>query len=63
MFEHARMSSTMLGQIALYPPRASTTAEHVDQLFFFLLGVTMAAGLLVAILMIAFAIQLSAPAR
>ncbi len=47
----------MLAQIALYPPRASTTADSVDQLFFFLLGVTMAVGLLVAILLIGFAVQ------
>src|SRR5579884_1205196 len=55
--EYGTMNGNLLAQIALYPQRASTTADQIDTLFFFLLGVTMAAGLLVCILMGVFAIQ------
>lgn len=57
MFEQSTSPGALLGQIALFPPRASTTATQVDTLFFFLLGVTMAVGLLVAVLMLVFCIQ------
>ena len=40
-----------------FPEQASTTAEQVDALFFFLLGVTGVVGLLVAVLLIYFAVR------
>lgn len=47
----------MFAEIALYPARASTTAEYVDTFFFFLLGITGVMGLLVAVLMIYFSVK------
>ncbi len=47
----------MFAEIALYPARASTTADYVDTFFFFLLGITGAVGLLVAGLMIYFSVK------
>jgi cytochrome c oxidase subunit 2 len=40
-----------------FPPEASTTAEHVDHLVYFLLSVTGAVGLLVAFLLIYFCVR------
>lgn len=47
----------MFAEIALYPKAASTTAEQVDYLFFFLLTVCGAVTLLVAFLLIFFAVK------
>jgi cytochrome c oxidase subunit 2 len=47
----------MIGQIALYPQEASSTAPQVDLLFLFLVSVCSAVGLLVAFLMIFFCIR------
>jgi cytochrome c oxidase subunit 2 len=47
----------MLGEIALYPPRASTTADYVDTLLYFLLAICGAVGLLVAFLLIFFSVR------
>jgi cytochrome c oxidase subunit 2 len=47
----------MFADIALYPEQASTTATHVDRLFYFLTGVTGSVGLLVAVLLIYFSIR------
>lgn len=46
----------MLAEIALWPRQASTTAEHVDRLFYFLASVCGAVGLLVAFLLIFFSV-------
>jgi cytochrome c oxidase subunit 2 len=47
----------MIGQIALYPQEASSTAPQVDLLFLFLVSVCSAVGLLVAFLMVFFCIR------
>ena len=47
----------MLAQITFFPHEASTTAHSVDLLLYFLLGVTGFVGLLVAVLLISFAIR------
>src|SRR5438270_695130 len=47
----------MLADIALYPAQASTTANQVDWLFFFLVAVCGSVGLLVAVLIIYFCIR------
>jgi cytochrome c oxidase subunit 2 len=47
----------MLAQITFFPHEASTTAGSVDRLLYFLLSVTGAVGLLVAVLLIYFAIR------
>ena len=47
----------MFAEIALYPEQASTTANQVDLLFYFLTGVCGAVGLLVAILIIYFCVR------
>jgi cytochrome c oxidase subunit II len=44
-------------RVPLFPPQASTTAEGVDHLFFFLCAVTGAAALLVTVLLFSFAIR------
>ncbi|MCE5268158.1 MAG: cytochrome c oxidase subunit II [Planctomycetaceae bacterium] len=46
-----------IADIALFPPRASTTASQVDMLFLFLLTVCGAVTLLVAVLLVYFAIR------
>ena len=47
----------MLAQIIFFPHEASTTARYVDWLLYFLLSVTGFVGLLVAVLLITFAIR------
>jgi cytochrome c oxidase subunit II len=47
----------MFAQIAWYPEQASTTATHVDLLFFFLCALCGSVGLLVAFLLIYFSIR------
>src|SRR5262245_17983864 len=47
----------MLTELPLFPDQASTTAERVDNLFFFLLAVTGTVGLFVTILVIYFAVR------
>ena len=47
----------MFAEIAFYPEQASTTANQVDLLFYFLTGVCGAVGLLVAVLIIYFCIR------
>ncbi len=47
----------MLAQISWFPEQASTTAHHVDLLFYFLVSVTGLVGLLVAVLLIYFAVR------
>ncbi len=47
----------MFAEIAFYPTQASTTATYVDTFFFFLVGVTGAVGLLVAVLLFYFSIK------
>jgi cytochrome c oxidase subunit 2 len=47
----------MFGEVAFYPTQASTTAHSVDMLVWFLFGVCGAVGLLVATLLIGFAIR------
>ena len=47
----------MTSEIALFPPQASASAHHVDQLLFFLTTVCGAMGLLVAVLLIYFAVR------
>ncbi len=47
----------ILAQTAIFPEQATTTAVHVDALFFFLLTVCGAVGLLVACLLIYFCIR------
>ncbi len=47
----------MTNDIALFPEAASTTANQVDMLFFFLLSVCGAVGLMVAILLIYFSVR------
>jgi cytochrome c oxidase subunit II len=47
----------MLAQITFFPHEASTTAHSVDLLLYFLLAVTGAVGLLVAVLLIYFAVR------
>ena len=47
----------ILAQTAIFPEQASTTAAHVDSLFFFLVSVCGAVGLLVAFLLIYFCIR------
>src|SRR5437016_5952231 len=47
----------MFAQITWFPDKASTTADSVDQLFFFLVAVCGAVGLLVATLIIYFSIR------
>ncbi len=47
----------MWAQITLFPERASTTADRVDELFFFLVGVCGTMALLVALLVIYFAVR------
>jgi cytochrome c oxidase subunit 2 len=47
----------MIDQIAIFPPQASTTAQHVDLLLLFLVVVCASVGLLVAALLIYFAVR------
>ena len=47
----------MFAQISLFPEQASTSAERVDRLFFFLLAVTGFFSVLVATLVIYFAVR------
>ena len=47
----------MFAEIALFPAQASTTAERVDRLFYFLMSICGAMGLLVAVLLIYFAVR------
>ncbi len=47
----------ILGQTAIFPAQATTTASQVDALFFFLLVVCGSVGLLVAVLLIYFCIR------
>jgi cytochrome c oxidase subunit 2 len=47
----------MLAQVAWWPPDASTTAHDVNRLFYFLLSVCGAIGLLVAFLLIFFSVR------
>jgi cytochrome c oxidase subunit 2 len=47
----------MLAAVPLFPEQASTTAEQVDHLFFFVLSVTGAVALLVTVLVIYFAVR------
>src|SRR5262249_28224007 len=47
----------MLAQIQLFPEQASTSAERVDRLFFFLLAVTGFFSVLIATLVIYFAVR------
>src|SRR5436189_2000 len=47
----------MFAQVPLFPEQASTNATQVDALFFFLLAVTGAAGLLVTVLIVRFAVR------
>lgn len=46
----------MFAEIALWPRQASTTAENVDQLFYFLAGICGSVGLLIAVLLIFFSV-------
>lgn len=46
----------MLAEIALFPPEASTSAHHIDKLFFFLVAICGAMGVFVAFLLIFFAV-------
>ncbi len=48
---------TLLAEIALFPTEASTTAQHVDLLLYFLLLVCGSVGLLVAFLLIYFSVK------
>ena len=47
----------MIAEIALFPKEASTTAQQVDMLFFFMVGLCGTVGLLVAFLLIYFCIR------
>src|SRR5438128_2273635 len=47
----------MFAPIPLFPDRASALAEQVDNLFFFLCGVTGAVALLVTVLLLYFSIR------
>jgi cytochrome c oxidase subunit II len=47
----------MFAEIALWPAQASTTSYYVDWLFYFLTTVTGGVGLLVAVLLIGFAVK------
>ncbi|HEX3654202.1 MAG TPA: cytochrome c oxidase subunit II [Pirellulales bacterium] len=47
----------MLAEIAIFPPQASTTAEQVDKLLYFLVAICGSMGLLVAFLLIFFAVR------
>jgi cytochrome c oxidase subunit 2 len=47
----------MLAQITFFPEQASTTARYVDIFFCFLVTITGAVGLLVAVLLISFAVR------
>ena|SRR5438132_83159 len=47
----------MFADIALYPEQASTTAAHVDWLFYFLSTITGGVGLMVAVLLIYFSVR------
>jgi cytochrome c oxidase subunit 2 len=47
----------IFAEIALFPKVSSTTAVYVDRLFLFMVGITGAVGLLVAVLMIYFCIR------
>ena len=47
----------MLAQILFFPREASTTARSVDHFLYFLLAVCGAVGLLVAVLLIYFAVH------
>jgi cytochrome c oxidase subunit 2 len=49
--------TTFFAEVPLFPEQASETAERVDALFFFLMAVTGAAGLLVSVLVIGFAVR------
>src|SRR5438093_3026439 len=48
---------TMFTKVPLFPEQASTHAEHVDALFFFLLGVSGFFSALIALLLIYFAVK------
>jgi cytochrome c oxidase subunit 2 len=47
----------MFAEVPLFPDQASTIAEQVDHLFFFMLAVTGSVGILVAVLVIVFAVK------
>jgi cytochrome c oxidase subunit 2 len=47
----------MIAEIAWWPPQASTTAEHVDVLFYFLVSICGAVGIMVAVLLIYFSVR------
>src|SRR4051812_21247511 len=47
----------MIAEIAWWPQQASTTAEQIDLLFYFLVTVCGAVGLLVAFLLIYFSVR------
>jgi len=47
----------MLSGVPLLPPQASTIASQVDQLYFFIVGVTAFFGILVSVLVVYFAIK------
>jgi cytochrome c oxidase subunit 2 len=47
----------MLAQFSIFPERASTVADDVDRLFYVLVAITGSAGLLVAVLIIYFALR------
>src|SRR5436309_12463628 len=47
----------MLAQVPLFPEQASTHAPRVDALFFFLLGVSGFMSVLIAVLIVVFAIK------
>jgi cytochrome c oxidase subunit 2 len=47
----------MFAQVSLFPEQASTTASQVDALFFFLVAVTGSVALLVAVLIVCFAVH------
>ncbi len=47
----------MFAEIVWFPEQASTTAQHVDWLFFFLVTICGAVGIMVAVLLIGFAIR------
>jgi cytochrome c oxidase subunit 2 len=47
----------MFAEVPLFPERASTMAERVDTLFFFMLAVTGSMAVLITILVIYFAVR------
>ncbi len=47
----------MLAQVVLFPDQASTVAQHVDNVYFYIIGITVAISTAVAVLVIYFAIR------